>query len=95
MGLIIFLIILYLSVMSKAKEINGRTCTPLTNPNTFKVYELECTYEGGVYTFEGSSVRMLTMDRLTQGSHLRVLTPVAEIKITMGSLEVCNYMSAP
>jgi len=79
---------------------DAHTCTPVSNPITFQVYQLECIYSGpGVYKYGGpSSVKTLVLNRFSDEAHLRiqdVTTELKEVIISSGSDDVCTYISVP
>jgi len=78
--------------------LNQRTCEGIEDPSSYNVYKLQCTYRGpGIYSFEGpSSVKQITMDRLTSESHIRIISStVTELLITDGTIDDCNYIMVP
>lgn len=79
---------------------DAHTCTPVSNPITFQVYQLECIYSGpGIYKYGGpSSVKTLILNRFSDEAHLRiqdVTTELKEVIISSGSDVVCTYISVP
>jgi len=77
--------------------LDSKTCQFVENPITFTIYRLDCTYQGpGLYEFLGpDTIKIVTMDRLTEDSHFRTHEQLQEIKIYHGTVQQCRYITAP
>ncbi|CAC5381017.1 unnamed protein product [Mytilus coruscus] len=76
---------------------NTRTCQTVEDPSTYSVVELNCLYEGkGRYLFEGpSSIRRVTIDRLTEESIIIILGDLHEFFVLTGKPDLCSLISVP
>ncbi|CAC5368617.1 unnamed protein product [Mytilus coruscus] len=76
---------------------NTRTCQTVEDPSTYSVVELNCLYEGkGDTLFEGpSSIRRVTIDRLTEESIIIILGDLHEFFVLTGKPDLCSLISVP
>ena len=83
--------------ITNAYDMNARTCQTVEDPSTYSVVELICSYEGkGRYVFEGpSSVRRVTIDRLTEESIFIIKGDLHEFVVQTGKLDLCSLISVP